>query len=127
MPDDLNCFTDGGCLTPACPASWGVILAGPQMENFWLISSGLVPGWIQTALRGEIWAVISAGTLALATCKKVSIWTDNDLVFERVKQFRHKERVIKPNQKHADPWSKLQQVVQPLGPQLVAITKVASH
>jgi ribonuclease HI len=99
MPEVLYCFTDGACLAPACPvgklASWGVILAFPDQETFWPVSSGLVPGWVQTALRGEIWAVISACTLAIATSKPLYLWTDNDLVFKRVKQFQVKRESYK--------------------------------
>eukprot|EP00435_Cladocopium_sp_Y103_P036129 s1411_g9.t1 len=69
IPESLHAFTDGGCLAPTCKlgrlASWAVVLANHTFTEFQPLANGLVPGWIQTALRGEIWATISACEFAI--------------------------------------------------------------
>jgi len=71
VPEVLDCFTDGGCLSPASMlgrlASWAVVLGDVINDQYWPLASGLVPGWTQTALRGEIWAVVSTMTCFAAT------------------------------------------------------------
>ena len=131
LPKVLHAFTDGGCLAPTCAlgrlASWGVVIANDDMDDFWPVADGLVPGWTQTALRGEIKAAICACQLALRYHKPLVIWTDNDLVFVRLKRFRFKLSFFKPNQKDADLWSRLHSAVRSLGPSLIGIQKVCSH
>jgi len=73
IPDQIHAFTDGGCLAPAntlCRlASWGCVIALNDYDNFHAISGGVVPGIIQTALRGEILAACSALELAFENSK----------------------------------------------------------
>eukprot|EP00435_Cladocopium_sp_Y103_P012744 s1175_g3.t1 len=130
MPDQLYAFTDGGCLAPTCTlgklASWGVVIALPDM-SFWPLANGFVHGWTQTALRGEILAMISICTFALQTQRPLHVWTDNDLVFKRMSRFRQKSCYFKPNQKDADLWRTLHDLVRALGTLLQQVTKVCSH
>ena len=65
----IDVFTDGGCLAPASQlarlASWGVVVGDPVTTDFFPVACGLVKGWSQTALRGEITAAIGAIQFAI--------------------------------------------------------------
>jgi hypothetical protein len=95
-------------------------------QQFWPISNGLVPGWTQTALRGEIWAAISAMRFAISHQRQVRIWCDNHTVVTRLQKFGKRHVRIKPNATNADLWTVAQQLVQTLGPAL-QVTKISSH
>lgn len=73
-------FTDGSCLAPTCSlsklATWGVVIAMPDMATFWPLASGAVKGWVQTALRGEITAATSACWYAVQVGKPIILWTE---------------------------------------------------
>ena len=70
-------FTDGSCLlqTPAefALAAWGVINA----TSGCVISSGPVPGLLQSSPRAELWALISALKWGLWVRVSVVLWTDS--------------------------------------------------
>lgn len=85
------------------------------------------PGIIQTALRGEILAACSALELALMTKKFLTIWTDNDLVYKRLKVFRNRQCWIKPSQKDHDLWGRLHDLVRRAGHLFQGTIKVVSH
>ena len=131
LPKVVHAFTDGSCLNPTCKlsrvASWGVVISDEEFNTFWPLSCGMVPGWTQTALRGEIWAAISACEFGLQSGRPVHIWTDNDLVYKRLRQFTSQPCFFKPNQKDADLWRKLYNVVHLIGAHNVGTTKVCSH
>ena len=84
LPEVLHLFTDGSCRSPAdarCRiASWSLILALPEQDQFWPLSYGLVPGQHQTGGRGELIAAIQAFRFAEARHKSFCLWTD----YERV-------------------------------------------
>lgn len=86
-----------------------------------------MPGWCQTALRGEIWAVISACKFAFYTNRTFELYIDNDQVFRKVQRFRRKRCSLHPNQKDVDLWSLLQQWLMATKPLLQDVTKVVSH
>ena len=127
----LYLFTDGGCVAPTQRegriAMWGVALGSVELNEFRGISGGLVPGWCQTALRGEIWAVISACKFAFYTGKTFELFIDNDQVFKKVQRFRRRKPTFHPNQKDVDLWSLLHQWMQSTKHLLVDVTKVVSH
>ena len=131
MPSEIHAFTDGGCLNPANNlnrlASWGCVISADDFETFHAISGGVVPGIIQTALRGEILAACSALELALMTKKFLTIWTDNDLVYKRLKVFRNRQCWIKPSQKDHDLWGRLHDLVRRAGQLFQGTIKVVSH
>ena len=60
----LHLFVDGACDLPKEPgtriASWAVVYADANMEHFLPVSSGIVPGLLQTSGRAELHATISA-------------------------------------------------------------------
>ena len=130
LPAHLHVFTDGGCKAPTCPvskwAAWGVLLATEEGQH-WPLASGLLSGWLQTSLRAEITAAISACCVGLQTQTPLTLWTDNDLVYRRLKQFKSHTRWIKPNQKDGDLWQLLQAHVHALGPLFRNACKVVSH
>ena len=69
-------FTDGACTQHPCQdlclASWGVIDASSRVP----VSSGLVPGVMQTAPRAELHAIISAIRWTIHFQQRVVIWSD---------------------------------------------------
>ena len=131
MPDHLHLFTDGGSKAPSCPLSrwgaWGVVLGHVMAEGFFPVASGLLHGWLQTPLRGEITAAISACCFAILTQRPCTIWTDNQLVFDRLNMFRARPCWFKPNQTNRDLWQELYALVRALGPLLSDVIKVRSH
>ena len=130
IPLVLDCFTDGGCLAPTSPvarlASWGFVLGNVEEDRFDPIACGLVPGFCQTALRGEIIAAVSAIKFALHVKRPARLWADNDMVVKKIRKFQSHPVDIKPNQTNADLWRTLQQAVHAIGPEL-EVFKVNSH
>ena len=131
MPAVLHLFTDGACQAPQCPwsrlSTWGVALGQFHDLQPWPLASGVVSGWIQSSLRGELSAVIAACNAGLQCDRPLVLWIDNDLVFRRVKTMQEKGGWVKPNQKDADLWIIVQRQIQALGPRLQQVCKVVSH
>ena len=131
LEDHLHFFTDGSCLDPTSQmtklASWGVVMGSITHDTFHPISNGLVPGWVQTAARAEILAVISACECALTLQRPCSLWVDNDRVHNKLQRFMKGKRQIGTNQKDADLWGKLADKIARLGPLLKYVCKVVSH
>ena len=76
-------FSDGSCIYPADAtlrvSSWGVVeWTG---DGFWPVSLGGVPGWKQTSLRAEIFAVLACLKISVRCQRTCRIWTDNAEVF----------------------------------------------
>ena len=92
MPTDpiLHLFTDGSCAESTTPAlrlaTWAVSHADMSEVAFHPVSSGGVPGGLQTVLRGEIWAAISAVKFGTSVRRPFLIWTDNQLVHDALRQ-----------------------------------------
>ena len=131
LPSVLHLFTDGACSAPQCPwsrlSTWGLALGSFADDTPWPLASGIVRGWIQSSLRGELSAVVAACNAGLQCDRPVVLWIDNDLVFRRVQAFRDKGGWVKPNQKDADLWQVVLQQITALGNRLVAVCKVVSH
>ena len=131
IANHLYLFTDGGCLSPTQRegrlAMWGVALGQIEMDSFISISGGLVPGWTQTALRGEIWAAISACKFGFYSGKTFELFIDNDEVYRKVQRFRKRRCKLHPNQKDVDLWIELAQWMNSTHHLLTDVTKVVSH
>ena len=133
-PDDevLHIFTDGGCVCPTKPrlrlASWAVVVASLTDETFLPVATGLVPGPYHTSLRGEIHAAIQAFQYAHHFRRKFTLWTDNQQVYARVRQYLSGHRV-QPTPKHADHdlWGRLHGLVLHNRHLLFDVMKVVSH
>ena len=87
---ELHLFTDGSCIESTIPAlrlaTWGVCLANLDDVSFHPVAQGGVPHGLQTVLRAEISACISAVKFGIR-CKRVfTVWTDNQLVFDSVRK-----------------------------------------
>ena len=81
LPDhDLHMFTDGSCVEPTNPAlrlaTWGVVLADLTAAKFAPIAQGGLPGGLQTVLRAEISACISAVKFGIRAKRAFTVWTD---------------------------------------------------
>ena len=127
----IDCFTDGSCRNPTSPesrlAAWGVVL-GLEDGSYWPLASGLVPGWLQTAIRGEIWAAISACTFGIVTNTSVRLWVDNSTVCRRLQAFLCDDsKPIGPNQRDADLWNHLRTLTIRLGKGRLSVVHVHSH
>ena len=107
LPDTLHLFTDGSGTDPNHPhlriATWGVCVAAlPEME-FPPVAAGGIPGLLQTVLRAEITAVTTAIHYGIHSNRPFYIWTDCQVVFDRVLTFvKDDTSVITPKQK--GPW-----------------------
>eukprot|EP00438_Fugacium_kawagutii_P013138 Skav233642 [mRNA] locus=scaffold2779:446218:453058:- [translate_table: standard] len=131
LPTELHLFTDGGCLSPACPysrlAGWGIAMASGDYLSYTPLAGGLLPGWVQTILRAEVFAVIHACTFAFQVMRKVTLWVDNMIVYRRVLQMQRGAFTDKPNRSNADLWQHLHMCVQALGPGQLQVQHVYSH
>eukprot|EP00435_Cladocopium_sp_Y103_P073065 s548_g42.t1 len=132
LPDtEIHMFTDGSCLTPTNAltrlASWGVTVGSIENDTFYPVSNGMVPGWVQTAARAEIYAVLSAFELALRLRKPFSVWVDNDRVYRKLCLFQRGNVRIASNHKDADLWTRLRTLYNHVGHLLQHVGKVVSH
>ena len=128
LPEVLDIFTDGSCLHPQFKdqriATWGVVCwCG---ERFWPVSRGVVPGWHQTSLRGEILGITSALAFATRFQRRCRLWVDNLAVYNFVCDCLNQQHDFSRN-KDSDFWHhaylQFQQAVR-LG---VSVHKVVSH
>eukprot|EP00435_Cladocopium_sp_Y103_P075306 s50_g56.t1 len=91
LPSTLHLFVDGSCLEPQNPrlrlATWGVTVALLPETAFTPVALGGVPGLYQTILRAELCATIAAVRFALVHRRPFWIWTDNQLVYRRVREY----------------------------------------
>lgn len=131
LPATLHVFCDGACKEPTNPlakiAAWGCVLADPDTLTHWPLASGMLPGFLQTLLRAELMAAISACQAAVKSNRAIVVWVDNDLVYKRLSKFRKMSSMIKVNQKDADLWAQLQDAVLSLGDQFLGVMKVVSR
>eukprot|EP00435_Cladocopium_sp_Y103_P015856 s1818_g3.t3 len=127
----LQLFTDGACLSPTSQlcklASWGVVLGSVDTMEFQPVSNGLLPGWCQTAARAEVVAALSACEFSWRVQRPCFLWVDNDRVYRKLLRFKRGQCRVGINQKDADLWGKLAEVVSRLGPLLMGVGKVVSH
>lgn len=132
VPDSsIHLFTDGGCLAPTSGpgklAMWGLALGSVEKDQIFPIANGLLPGILQTAVRAEIVAVISACKYVVLSNQKFSIFIDNDLVFQKLCRMK-KGHIHIPNcQKDSDLWKDLQNCFNRIRHLCTAIIKVVSH
>ena len=130
LPDFLEVFTDGSCLLPTIPqvrlASWAVVLAASHPGRPWIISSGPLPGLIQTAFRAEIFAVLSALTFANLARRPVRIWSDCAGVIRKLRRLQTGDIQIRPSMLNCDLWRRVADVMAQLTVPW-SVHKVAAH
>ena len=130
----VDVFTDGSCWLPHDAdlrfASWSVVQALPNSTTMLpQVSSGVLPGLVQSAFRAELFAVREA--LRWALCFKVSLrlWVDCMSVVVRFRRLRQEGRRPSLNSRHSDLWGDIFDLVcrfDLVGLQIV-ITKVDAH
>eukprot|EP00438_Fugacium_kawagutii_P035284 Skav234848 [mRNA] locus=scaffold1355:126832:128442:+ [translate_table: standard] len=130
----MHLFTDGSCKYPHIPplrmAAWGFCQANLQEYNFEPIDAGILPGPYHTALRGEITAVIEALRYGIRSQRKFYVWTDNQIVHDKVLRFLFRGfHPFSPKKKDHDLWNQLGSLISiAVGNQLFQhIVKVSSH
>ena len=131
-PDnDIHLFTDGGCLAPTSPhcrlASWGVVRGSISDDRFVPLANGLLPGWVQTAARAEVMAVIAALEYITRLRKPFILWVDNDRVYKKLCLFQKGQQRIASNHKDADLWFRLRALFCQVGQLMQYVGKVVSH
>ena len=89
--DIYHLFTDGSCLKPETPrlrlATWAVVAANLQTQQFEPVSTGGVTGLLQTIGRAEFLAALAALRFLLTVSKGGFIWIDNLLVQQTVRDY----------------------------------------
>ncbi len=129
QPNILDIFTDGGCINPKDEfqriATWGTTLW--MGDHFVPLSSGGVPGWHQTGLRGEIWALGSALQFIALASKPARVWTDNQTVFDRVHSYLIEPPPDFSTIKDGDLWHWIYHQLRQVKNFLSEIIKVRSH
>ena len=128
----LHLFCDGGCLYPTQPrlrlASWAFCIADLQNDTFLPGGSGLLEGPLQSSLRAEVRAALDAFQYAWTHRREFVLWLDNQLVHDRIQQFRTGIRG-RPSLKQADHdlWERLYSWVNRCRHLLFDVIKVVSH
>eukprot|EP00435_Cladocopium_sp_Y103_P007530 s1093_g2.t1 len=128
----LHLFTDGSCMFQHDPelrlASWAVVFgsATGDLAQAQVLASGPLPGILQTAHRGEAFAVLQALRLARPRCASIMLWTDCESVVKRVRKLL---RGVPPkiNSGNADIWMQVFDQLQVWPAGTVQITHVHSH
>ena len=107
----IDLFVDGACRDPTDPAirvaSWAVHLVqvGDRVNP---LVGGVLPGLVQTAVRAEITAMVSAVYFALASDADARVWCDNQHVVNRTREMWQQETSVHPNKPDHDLREKLQ-------------------
>ena len=119
-------FTDGACAQHACPdlnlASWGVVCANSGSP----VSSGLVPGLLQTAPRGELQAIISAFRWAVRFQVWVVIWSDAKWLVDKL-QHLLTDGVLASDLENSDLWDVIAMLADQLSSGQLWVKHVPSH
>ena len=126
----LDLFTDGSCLEPTSPelrlAAWAVTIATHSTALPPIIlSAGPLSGFVQTAFRAELTAVLSAISFSVRFQVPVRIWSDCAGVVRRVRELVQGSPVP-PRCPNRDLWLPLAAELQSV-PEGFCITHVPSH
>ena len=127
----LDVATDGSAWCPNQPhvriAGWAVVGIRPEATPpCKLLTSGCVPGLLQTALRGEIWAAMVAVYAACIHGIEVRVWSDNELVVNRSNAIAQGIFTSDSNTADSDLWGQMEDLIRQWHP-LVTFHKVTSH
>ena len=130
----LHLFTDGSCLRPETPGlrlgTWAVCVAQLPDFRFFPVAAGGIPQGFHTTLRAEICAAIAAFHIGIARGCTFTVWTDNETVYRRIRQFLLEAcAIFPPKATNHDLWNRLLALcslskARGLQPQVV---KVRSH
>lgn len=126
-------FTDGSAVSPADPilrvATWGVSLATLPAKGFLTLAQGFVPGLMQTVLRAEILACISALEWIVLHDKPAILWVDNLEVQRTLEAFRTGDTACSNTSNDHDLWQRLFDLTQQAVAHqlLIKVAKIHSH
>ena len=131
LPQVVHVFTDGSCLNqpfPTCRlASWAVVMADtfrPMLSQ--VLTSGPLPGILQSSYRAEIFAIWRALCVLRNQTQLVHLWCDCQAVVRKLQKLLE-GGVPKPNSAHSDLWFLIYDCLKDFGPGMVEISKVAAH
>ena len=127
---EVHVFTDGSCLNQAHPtcrlASWSVVLAAIDNGACRVVTSGPLPGIMQSSYRAEIFAVLKALQAMRMQTQRVHLWCDCQAVVSRMQRLLNGSEP-KPTSAHSDLWREVFDALRDFLPEQVVITKVAAH
>ena len=120
QPEDLlQLFVDGSCSSPQVPAlriaTWAFCIASISGGTFHPVGAGGVRGLYHSTLRGRSLERLlhSNMVMGLYTGKKFILWTDNALVFDRIRAFVAPNAPCpKRSQNDHDMWSQLHRLAR---------------
>ncbi|CAL1134630.1 unnamed protein product [Cladocopium goreaui] len=125
----IDLFLDGSCLPPSDPttriASWAVVIW--DGNRFQHLASGVVSGWRQTSLRGELTAAISALKFCTGQTRPCRLWFDNENVQVTLQQWINGFEVPWQHKQDSDLWFQLDSQFRHAKDILSAANKVQAH
>ena len=130
LGQDSHFFTDGSCMNQAFPqvrvATWAVVVTTSDSFHSQVVSSGPLPGILQSSYRAEIYAVWRALVAARHQTGRVFLWTDCNAVVIRLRRLLA-GRLPRINSAHFDLWKLIHDALQDFVDGQVIVTKVAAH
>ena len=125
----IDLFLDGSCLHPSDPttriASWAVVIWDGNL--FQHLASGVVSGWRQTSLRGELTAAVSALKFCTSQTRPCRLWFDNENVQVTLQQWINGFEVPWQHRQDSDLWFQLDSQFRHAKDTLSAANKVQAH
>ena len=129
--NEVHLFTDGSCLLPRVPqlrlAAWAVCVGvDPQQEPI-VIAGGQLAGFLQTAFRAELAAVLAAILVAARKSTPCWVYSDCQGVVDRVQGFLNGFPRPSTRGRNSDLWVRIFDAVHEAGQWLRGIVKVRAH
>ena len=128
----VDLFIDGSCVIPTRKftrvAGWSLIAADPSdVDQWWPVAQGLVPGRRQTSGRSKILAAISAVRYTITQDRPMRVWCDNAQVVATLTAALQDPATCRVHRKDQDLWRELIAVARAVPSSLVQVIKIASH
>lgn len=138
VPSDciVDLFTDGSCWwqdqIDFRLAAYAVVLApslsfGPQGGDFKLLSSGPIPGIVQTSYRAELFGLLVALHYARQQRWMVRVWMDCQSVATKFVLLARGLKTLGPSQPHYDLWQQVMSLAEDIGLTNIQVVKVLAH
>lgn len=126
----VHLFVDGSCTggedIQLRLASWACTAAKAGSFHHQLLGAGCVPGVLQSAYRGELWAMLMACRAVQEYGVQVTIWCDNIAVVAGVRKILA-GIPVRVNRPHSDLWLRIADAVNILPAGILTVCKVVSH
>ena len=131
--DVIHLFTDGSCVHQhdvECRfAAWSVVFApdtADATDQCRIVDAGVLPGYLQSAYRAEVFAILRALENCRFLAHKICLWTDCAAVVKRLSKCI-RGIIPRPNSPHADLWIAIAHLVAQYPVGHVGVFKVAAH